>query len=58
MGDLEERHGDSDEVCVGLHHVVEEGSGEVFYVFYVCCTIVEVGSMSGASEYGEEVMEV
>ena len=48
MGDLEERHGDGDELCVGRHRVVEDGAGEIFNVLYVCCTIKEVRSMSGA----------
>ena len=48
LGDLEEGHGDGDELCVGSDSVVEDGAGEVFNIFYVCCSIEEVWPMSGA----------
>ena len=48
MGDLEEKHGDGDELCVGRHGVVEDGAGEIFNILYVCCSIKEVWPMSGA----------
>ena len=48
MGDLEEGHGDGDELCVGSDSVVEDGAGEIFNIFYVCCSIEEVWPMSGA----------
>ena len=48
MRDLEEGHGDGDELCVGRNRVVEDGAGEIFNVLYVCCSIKDVRPMSGA----------
>ena len=58
LGDLEEGHGDGDEVCVCSDSVVQDRACEVFNIFDVCCAIEEVWPMPGACQYGEEVVEV
>ena len=37
---------------------MQEGTGEVFNVFYVCGSVKEVWSMSRAPQEGEEIMKV
>ena len=58
MGNLEEGHGDGDELCVGRNGVVQEGTGEVFNVVYVCGSVKEVWPMSRAPQEGEEIVKV
>ena len=45
-------------MCVSRDGVMQEGTGEVFNVFYVCCSVKEVWSMSRALQKGEEIMKV
>ena len=50
LGDLEEGHGDGDEMCVCGYSVKQGGACEVFDIFDVCCAIEEVRPMPWALE--------
>ena len=58
LGNLKKGHGDGDKLCVSRDGVMQEGTGEVFNVFYVRGSVKEVWSMSRALQEGEEIMKV